>query len=113
MKTISFPQANLKIAESQDEYRTIPARREASDPNGVVTFCWKLSWKDVWGLIRNKGVIWQQVMTFKQPLQPQLMQVEMPQCIAIHGAHEPMGPHGPGCKCSPKPKSMPRSNNHP
>jgi hypothetical protein len=71
---IEFPEQTVVIAKDQPEYRPLPAHVA---PNGMVTFCWKLSL-----LMRLRvlftGKLWHQVLTFNTPLQPQSLLVKKP-----------------------------------
>ena len=53
-------------AKDQPEYIPLPCYREE---DGTITIRWKLSWKERWRIFWN-GCLWQQVLTFNQPLQP-------------------------------------------
>lgn len=57
---------NCVYAKDQPEYLPLPARR---DEAGMVTSCWKLTWKERLKLLLM-GKIFLTVMTFNQPLQP-------------------------------------------
>lgn len=68
MKPIPFPEQTVVIAKDQPEYLPLPAHRIADDPQ------WRERFAVLW-----RGVIWQQVLTFHLPLQPQLLTVEKPE----------------------------------
>lgn len=72
MKPIEFSEQTLVIAKDQPEYLPLPAY---VDSEGLVTFCWQLSWKERLQLLWS-GCIWHQVMTFSSSLQPQLLLTE-------------------------------------
>jgi hypothetical protein len=74
MNLIEFPEQTIVIAKNQPEYKPMYAH---IDGNGIVTCCWKLSLLDRLEVLLT-GKIWHQVMTFKQPLQPQLLHVTKP-----------------------------------
>ena len=78
MKPIDFPESNVVFAKDQPEYLPLPAVCNPKDPSGETTFGWKLSWRDRWDILRH-GEIWQSVLTFKQPIQPQLLAVKKPE----------------------------------
>lgn len=65
LKIADFPQANVKIAEDQEEYLTLPAHVG----DGRVTFCWELTDEQIEELKSTKK-IWQTVWTFGGSLQP-------------------------------------------
>lgn len=71
---IEFPEQNRVYARNQPQYRPLPAH---VDPIGCATFCWKLPLKDRL-IVLFTGKLWHQVMTFNQPLQPQLLMTEKP-----------------------------------
>jgi len=81
MKPIEFPEQTVVIAKDQPQYRPLPAHRVSGDPEGRATFCWKLSLRERFKLLIT-GRIWQQVLTFNQPLQPQLLLTEKPAMLA-------------------------------
>jgi hypothetical protein len=78
MKLISFPKVTVVIAKDQPEYTPLPAYRYPNDPQGRIVCCWKLSWKERFKIFFG-GLIWHQILTFNQPLQPQLLTVDKPQ----------------------------------
>lgn len=75
MKLIDFPEGNVVYAARQAEYLPLPAHR-AED--GRITCCWLLSFKERLRVLFT-GRIWHQVLTFKQPLQPQLLLTHKPE----------------------------------
>lgn len=77
MKLITFKEQNIVIAENQPEYMPLPAYVYHKDPQGRIACCWKLDWKERLRIL-FAGVIWHQILTFKQPLQPQLLTIEKP-----------------------------------
>lgn len=80
LHTIPFPEADIKIAESQDEYFTIHAWKAKvgyQQEKGLTIFCWKIPfWKRVKLLFT--GRLWHSVYTFNQPLQPICMSADDP-----------------------------------
>lgn len=78
MKLIQFQEHNATFAKDQPEYLPLPAHRVADDPQGRIICCWKLSWTDRFKVLWS-GVIWHQVLTFNQPLQPQLLTTDKPE----------------------------------
>ena len=77
MKLIEFPEQTVVIAKDQPEYLPLPAHRFAGDQQGRIAFCWKLTWRERIAVLWC-GVVWQQVLTFNHPLQPQLLATEKP-----------------------------------
>lgn len=74
---IEFPEQTVVIAKDQPEYMPLPAH-VCKTPEGRVTCCWKLSWRERLKLLW-RGVLWHQVLTFRRPLQPQLLLVDKPE----------------------------------
>lgn len=77
MKLIEFPEQTVVIAKDQPQYLPLPAHRFADDPQGRIAFCWAMSWRERLRCLFT-GKLWQQVLTFNQPLQPQKLEVEKP-----------------------------------
>jgi len=76
MKLIEFSEQTNVIAEDQPEYQPLPAFRY-NDTDGTIACCWKLTfWERIQVLL--SGRIWHRVLTFNQPLQPQLLTVGKP-----------------------------------
>lgn len=75
MKPIEFPEQDVIIAKDQPEYIPLPAHIDYE--HGAVTFCWKLSLRERIKLLLD-GRLWHTVLTFRQPLQPQLLSVDKP-----------------------------------
>lgn len=80
MTPIEFPEQTVVIAKSQPEYAPLPSHQAIGDPQGRVVVCWKLTWRERWKILRH-GLLWHQVLTFHQPLQPQLLGTEKPQML--------------------------------
>lgn len=78
MKPVSFPEQTVVFAKDQPEYTPLPAHRLESDPLGLTTFCWQLTWRERLALLIH-GRLWHQVLTFQQPLQPQILSVKKPE----------------------------------
>jgi hypothetical protein len=76
MKLIEFPEQNIVIAKDQPQYLPFPAHRLA-DPEGTVIACWSLSFMERIRILFT-GKIWHSILTFKQPLQPQLLSTIKP-----------------------------------
>jgi len=76
MKLIEFEEQTVVIAKNQPEYLPMPAH-VSNDVEGRVTFCWEMTLKERIKLIVT-GKLWHQVLTFNQPLQPQLLLVNKP-----------------------------------
>lgn len=74
MKLIDFPERNIIIAKNQPEYLPLPAYRT---DDGKVTCCWKLSLRERLILLFT-GKLWHTILTFNNPLQPQLLSGKKP-----------------------------------
>ena len=74
MTPTKFPQSNLVIAKDQPEYIPLPA---CITDTGVVVSCWVLS-KPELELINHTQLLWLKQLTFGQPVQPLVPQVENP-----------------------------------
>ena len=74
MEPIIFKGANCVYGQGQPEYMPLPAHK---DENGVVLTCWKLSPEDM-QRIQETGVIWLEMLTFNQALQPVRLDSEKP-----------------------------------
>jgi hypothetical protein len=63
-----FKEANIKIAESQPEYATLPAKYTPG-PEGIVTVSFKLTDKE-YEQVMETGTIYLQFLTFNRNFQP-------------------------------------------
>jgi len=77
MEAYKFPEANVIFAEHQPEYLALPAHKDPDDPLGIVTTCYKLTWRDLWKLLFTRRIWWQQ-LTFNNPLQGQKPSIDKP-----------------------------------
>jgi hypothetical protein len=75
---IEFPEQTVVFAKEQPEYRPLPAYRFQHDPTGSIVCCWKLNWRDRIKVLFT-GKIWHHILTFNQPLQPQLLVIDKPE----------------------------------
>ena len=64
----------IKIAEGQDEYQTLPALKLS---DGTIITRWRLTWRERLITLFN-GDIYLSVLTFGQPLQPLYLEVTEP-----------------------------------
>ena len=78
MQVVEFPEQTTVIAKDQPQYYPLPAYRYLDDPEGRIACCWSLTWRERFKVLFS-GRVWHQVLTFNQPLQPQLLTVEKPQ----------------------------------
>jgi hypothetical protein len=74
MKPIWFKECNVVYAKDQPEYLPLPVHRSIT---GEVTSCWLLNWKERLQLLFTGKIYWT-ILTFNQPLQPQLPSVKNP-----------------------------------
>ena len=77
MTLIEFSEQTIIIAKDQPQYQPLPAHR-FNDETGRIACCWKLTWRERLSVLFS-GVIWHQILTFNQSLQPQLLTVEKPE----------------------------------
>lgn len=77
MTPVEFHEQNTVFAKNQPEYLPLPAH---NGPGGRVTFCWRLTWRERLAVVFS-GFIWQQVLTFNRPLQPQKLLTDKPELI--------------------------------
>lgn len=76
MEVIEFPEQTAIYAKDQPEYIPLPAYQFGDDV-GTVAFCWRLSMIERLKMLFT-GKVWHLVLTFNQPLQPQLLTVDKP-----------------------------------
>jgi hypothetical protein len=81
MDLIEFPEQTVVYAKDQPEYRPLPAHRHPHDPQGRITCCWRLTWRERLRVLFT-GRIWHQILTFNTSLQPQLLLTEKPDMVA-------------------------------
>ncbi len=67
MKIIDFKEANVKIAENQPEYQTVPAYWNGKE--GSLVYCFELSQAEIDQIKEQKCIYFKQ-LTFGQPMQP-------------------------------------------
>jgi len=83
VKLLSFPEQTVVIAEHQPQYLPLPAY-QFNDEQGRIAFCWQLSWRERFKVL-FRGVLWHQVLTFNQALQPQLLSTDKPAMTSRSG----------------------------
>ena len=74
MEPIKFPEHNTVYAEDQPEYLPLPVFKAEDGP---LVSCWKLTWRERFKVLFT-GRLWLMSLTFNQPLQPILPQVDKP-----------------------------------
>ena len=77
MKLIEFPEQTVVIAKDQPEYLPLPAH-QFGDREGRIACCWKLTFMERLNVLIH-GKIWHQVLTFNDPLQPQMLTTDKPE----------------------------------
>ena len=76
MKALKFKEANVAIAESQDEYQTLYAHKDGQ-PEDLTTTCWQLSPEEI-QQVNKTGCIWIQQLMFRKPYPPIYMSLLKP-----------------------------------
>lgn len=69
MKAIEFPEVNVRIAEHQEEYETLPVFADASKGEVPVTMCFELSDEEK-KQVAETGKVWFTILTFGKNFQP-------------------------------------------
>lgn len=77
-KLIEFPEQTVVIAKDQPEYLPLPAY-QFGDERGTIICKWKFSAEELAEIIANNGVVWHEIQTFNQPLQPQMLHALKPE----------------------------------
>lgn len=67
MKSVEFPEVNVRIAEDQPEYATLPAFYNRDEKS--MTFCFELDNEEL-EQVGKTGKIYIKQLTFNQPMQP-------------------------------------------
>lgn len=80
MKASEFPEVNVRIAENQPEFETLPAFYNQQE--GSMTFCFKLS-EDEMHRIHATGEIWFKQLTCGAPMQPIALSTNKEQLIPL------------------------------
>ena len=76
MTPVEFGEQNMTFAKDQPQYIPLPAHH-FRDREGRVIFCWQLTDDEKAEILRT-GLIWHEVVTFNNPLQPQLLHAVKP-----------------------------------
>lgn len=69
MKAIEFPEVNVRIAEKQEEYETLPVHVDMSDNRTKTTMCFELNEEEC-KQVAETGRIWVQMLTFGYSFHP-------------------------------------------
>lgn len=67
MEAKEFKEVNIRIAENQEQYSTLPAFHNKEE--GSLTFCFELT-QDELNRIHATGEIWFKQLTFNGPMNP-------------------------------------------
>lgn len=77
MKIVEFPEQTVVFAKNQPEYLPLPAHRFRDDAQGRIACCWSMTWRERF-IALFRGKVWHEILTFNQPLQPQLLSMDKP-----------------------------------
>lgn len=75
MEPIKFDGVNVVFGANQPEYIPLPAA--VNYKAGKVLTCWKLTPEEI-KRVQETGMVWLEMLTFNQPLQPVRLDVEKP-----------------------------------
>jgi len=78
MKAIEFKEVNLRIAEDQEEYETLPVHINIQDPSAPATMCFELNEEEI-NQVKETGKIWLKVLTFGKLFHPIAMSCLKPE----------------------------------
>ena len=67
MKAVEFPEVNIRIAEDQPQYETLPDYHNSEEKS--MTFCFELN-PDELEQVGKTGRIYIKQLTFNKPMQP-------------------------------------------
>jgi len=67
MTAVDFKEANLKIAENQPEYETLPVHHNSEE--GSIVYCFELDEAEI-KQVRETGRIYLKQITFNKSMQP-------------------------------------------
>jgi len=76
MKPVNFPQQTDILVDQDDKEMSLPVYRCDDDKQSVMS-CWKLSKKDL-EIIQRTGLVWVQVETYGETMQPMRLDVTPP-----------------------------------
>lgn len=78
MKAKEFDEVNVRLAEHQEEYQTLPVHYNPTE--GSMSFCFELS-EEERKQVNETGEIWVKVLTFGNAMQPILVTVDKKEVI--------------------------------
>lgn len=74
MKPVKFKESNATLAENQPEYLSLPVWKSE---DGEVISCWQATFVERIKFLLT-GKLWLKMLTFNNPLQPQLPLIDHP-----------------------------------
>lgn len=86
MKSIEFEDVNVRFAENQEEYQTLPALRVGDDCDTIIT-CWGLSFMERLRLLFT-GRIWMSEKNFHNDLTPRFFSTKRKEVYIKPGEKE-------------------------
>ena len=86
MKSIEFKDVNVRFAENQEQYQTLPALRIGDEKDTIIT-CWGLSIKERLRLLFT-GRIWMSEMNFHGNLTPRFFSTKRKEIFVRKGDKE-------------------------
>ena len=78
MTPIEFPECNIQIGAHQPPYVPLPAHAVPDDILGRRITCWQFTPQELMALMDSGGVLWVEMLTFNEKLQPIRITVEKP-----------------------------------
>lgn len=69
MKVLNFPEVNVRIAENQPEYETLPVKVDISNDSMPATMCLELDEEEI-KQVKKTGRVWITVLTFGHNFHP-------------------------------------------
>lgn len=78
MKAKEFDEVNVRLAEHQEQYQTLPAHYDQEKKS--LSFCFELSEEEL-KQVNETGEVWVKVLTFGNPMQPILVTVDKEEVI--------------------------------
>lgn len=77
MKIVSFPERTTVYAKNQPEYLQLPSHVFKDSAEGRIACCWRMTWRDRLKILFS-GLVWHEILTFGNPLQPQKLSADKP-----------------------------------
>lgn len=76
MKAVEFPQVNVRIAENQPQYETLPAHI-VDEPEGRIITCFELTDEEIDEIVKTRK-LWHVQLSFRQRMQPISLSTQKP-----------------------------------